>query len=61
MLKSSCCKAELLKSSRTDLFHGADDDYDLRVPVLTCSKCGHQEMLVFSGEKLVNKSTNIAS
>ncbi|WP_158318952.1 hypothetical protein [Robertmurraya kyonggiensis] len=49
-LKSNCCQADLLKSSTIDYFHGADDDYELKVPVMICSQCESSEQLVFSGQ-----------
>ncbi|MFE8701532.1 hypothetical protein ACFYKX_13085 [Cytobacillus sp. FJAT-54145] len=43
-MKSSCCHADVKKSNSIEYFHGADDDYELKIPVFNCSKCGKQEI-----------------
>lgn len=35
-----CCNGDMKVELMVDLFHGADDDYELKIPVQTCSVCG---------------------
>lgn len=44
---SSCCEAPIIEEYQADLLNFSDDDYDLKVPVRVCSKCG----AVLSGEE----------
>ena len=37
---SSCCGAPLTVEYQSDATNFTDDDYDFRVPVKVCSKCG---------------------
>lgn len=37
---SDCCSAALKKEPQAELYHGSDDDYELVIPFLVCSKCG---------------------
>ncbi|MGG1658216.1 hypothetical protein [Brevibacillus sp. NRS-1366] len=37
---SHCCGASTVMVTRSDHPHIYDDMYDLRVPVLVCTKCG---------------------
>jgi hypothetical protein len=39
-MKSTCCFEDLEIRNSTELYHGADDDYELIVPFLVCTKCG---------------------
>ncbi|MFC4767502.1 hypothetical protein [Effusibacillus consociatus] len=39
---SECCKAQLNVEYRIEYLHGKDDDYELQVPCLVCSKCGKE-------------------
>ncbi|HAQ08507.1 MAG TPA: hypothetical protein DCR24_13670 [Bacillus bacterium] len=55
-MKSTCCNVKLIKSTVIEQFHGADDEYELTIPLLICSECGGYELIVFSGEKQVAKS-----
>jgi hypothetical protein len=50
-LKSNCCNSELVKSTVIDSFHGADDDYELKIHVMKCSGCGSYDLPTFSGEQ----------
>ncbi|GIN62409.1 hypothetical protein J27TS8_24020 [Robertmurraya siralis] len=51
-MKSQCCQADVMKRSKIDAFHGADDEYELQIPVIICRKCGREEQLIFSGQKV---------
>lgn len=48
-LKSICCNSELVKSTVIDSFHGADDEFELNIPVMKCRDCGGYELPTFSG------------
>lgn len=37
---SSCCEAPVIKEYHADLLNFTDDDYDLKIPVWVCSRCG---------------------
>lgn len=37
---SKCCNAKIKVEFREEYYHGSDDDYPLKVPVLVCTKCG---------------------
>lgn len=37
---SDCCGVALIVDKSSDLPHVYDDDYDLQVNLLICSKCG---------------------
>ncbi|MBV7509336.1 hypothetical protein KW850_29615 [Bacillus sp. sid0103] len=39
-MKSTCCFESLESRHLPELYHGADDDYELRIPYLVCTKCG---------------------
>ncbi len=39
-MRSDCCSASLKKEPQAELYHGSDDDYELVIPFLVCSKCG---------------------
>lgn len=60
-LKSICCNSELVKSSVIDSFHGADDDFELKIPVMKCSGCGDYDLPTFSGVKQQDKEIYRAS
>lgn len=50
-MKSSCCSADYQKSFTIDYFHGADDEYEMKIPVFHCSKCGKQEIPSIKNEQ----------
>lgn len=39
-MKSVCCFESLETQHSPELYHGYDDDYELMVPYLICTKCG---------------------
>ncbi|WNF35004.1 hypothetical protein RJD24_10980 [Bacillaceae bacterium IKA-2] len=39
-MKSSCCSIKLKLEFKTELFHGSDDGYELKIPFYTCPNCG---------------------
>lgn len=39
-MKSTCCFESLETQHSLELYHGADDDYELWIPYLVCTKCG---------------------
>lgn len=39
-MRSPCCQAEVKVVWRSELFHGCDDGYDLKIPMQVCSCCG---------------------
>ena len=43
---SNCCFAQLKTEFREELYHGCDDDYELIIPFLVCSKCRKVQLIV---------------
>ncbi|WP_169819166.1 hypothetical protein [Anaerobacillus arseniciselenatis] len=39
-MKSNCCQASVKSELREELYHGNDDEYELKIPFLLCSNCG---------------------
>ncbi|MEH7505891.1 hypothetical protein V7152_28720 [Neobacillus drentensis] len=39
-MKSTCCFESLETYHSLELYHGCDDDYELIIPYLICTKCG---------------------
>jgi hypothetical protein len=39
-MKSTCCFESLETQYSSELYHGCDDDYELMIPYLICTKCG---------------------
>lgn len=39
-MKSTCCFESLETQYSLELYHGCDDDYELMIPYLICTKCG---------------------
>ncbi|MDR4945079.1 hypothetical protein [Neobacillus cucumis] len=39
-MKSTCCFESLETRHSLELYHGADDAYELWIPYLVCTKCG---------------------
>lgn len=39
-MKSTCCFESLETVQSIELYHGADDDFELSIPYLVCTKCG---------------------
>ncbi len=42
---SKCCQAELIIEEGVEYFHGCDDDYELKIPFVLCSKCRTVQLL----------------
>lgn len=42
---SKCCQAELIVEEGVEYFHGCDDDYELKIPFVLCSKCRTVQLL----------------
>lgn len=50
-MKSTCCLADLKVEPRPELYHGCDDDYELVIPFLVCTKCGKVQLTAVETEK----------
>ncbi len=50
---SACCFTSLKTELRTEMFHGNDDAYELKIPFFICSNCGEQVSPLFEHDVLI--------
>lgn len=51
-VESPCCSAKVVKEFRIELYHGADDEYELNVPFFICIKCGEPVSLLQTADMI---------
>lgn len=47
-MRSPCCQAEVKVVWCSELYHGCDDGYDLKIPMQVCSCCGEGILPIFT-------------
>lgn len=43
---STCCHASVTVEETVELFHGSDDDYELKIPFIVCNNCNKIQLTV---------------